>query len=733
MLSSPLPGSFERVAWSLRVAAAIVAFCTLFATFGCASLPKGATAVDKVRIEGADKVDDSDIEEKIATRPSPKFLMLFRGVVYDYELFDRFVLQRDLARVERFYQARGYYDAHARAGRVEHVSEQHVRVTIDVDEGEPIKVSDVFLAGLDELPPAVVEAAKKAATAKLRRGKIFDEDDYADTDRDLKRALTDRGFAYALTSRRAEIDLVKHEAKVSFEVFPGPPSRFGGITIEGLGRLPEGPVRRALDIKHGETYSTQTIDDAQQAVLDLGVFSSVEITPQLPDPPPPDAIVPLHVKVEQSKLHQVTLGGGVEFDPIKTDVHGIIGWENRNFLGGFRRFRVQLKPGIVLYPTRFQTPIDAPTDYLPEERLRVELHQPGFLEARTNGVLSSEVNTYPLLLTPHDAERGPPVLGYFEYKGTAGIDRTWWKLYGFPSYNLQTNTPFAYLGDRDKNLGTIVVSSIDLRATLDFRDDKVHPHKGLYLLNDFSFAGLGGDARDLRIQPDLRGYIPLARKLTIALRASVGFLFPFNYGAVDPSTIPAGDTPEAQAARKEAIKETQLGFLRGFFSGGPSSNRGYPLRGVGPHGIILFYNPGVQADVISRDCEPLGTGNKPNPNYSAARCSLPLGGFTLAEASAEFRFDISGPLAGATFCDASDVSSHQANFSRLKKAEFLHMACGAGARYDTPVGPIRLDIGVRIPGLNPDFDNPEVRQAEGDPGTILGLPVAVAFGIGEAF
>ena len=35
----------------------------------------------------------------------------------------------DLARVERFYRSRGYYDAHARAGRVEQKG-NHVRVTI---------------------------------------------------------------------------------------------------------------------------------------------------------------------------------------------------------------------------------------------------------------------------------------------------------------------------------------------------------------------------------------------------------------------------------------------------------------------------------------------------------------------------------------------------------------------------------------------------------------------------
>jgi len=44
-----------------------------------------------------------------------------------------------------------------------------------------------------------------------------------------------------------------------------------------------------------------------------------------------------------------------------------------------------------------------------------------------------------------------------------------------------------------------------------------------------------------------------------------------------------------------------------------------------------------------------------------------------------------------------------------------------------------LDIGYRIPGLNPDFNQLSVQETEGDPGTILGVPIAVSLGIGESF
>ena len=78
------------------------------------------------------------------------------------------------------------------------------------------------------------------------------------------------------------------------------------------------------------------------------------------------AVVPLVVKVEPGKLRLLRLGGGAEFDAIKTDVHGLVGWEDRNFLGGLRDFNVELKPGLVFYPTRLGNLQRADGSYLPD-------------------------------------------------------------------------------------------------------------------------------------------------------------------------------------------------------------------------------------------------------------------------------------------------------------------------------------------------------------------------------
>ena len=80
----------------------LIAIALAWLSSGCSSIPEGRSSVDDVTVRGAKKVDADDIEKKVATTPSEKFLGLFRGVLYEYSTFDRFVLQKDLARVEAF-------------------------------------------------------------------------------------------------------------------------------------------------------------------------------------------------------------------------------------------------------------------------------------------------------------------------------------------------------------------------------------------------------------------------------------------------------------------------------------------------------------------------------------------------------------------------------------------------------------------------------------------------------
>jgi outer membrane protein insertion porin family/translocation and assembly module TamA len=680
---------------------------------GCKSIPAGRAALEGIEFEGVHNGSVPDLSSKIASTPTPRFLGIFEGIVYEYSLFDPFVLRADILRIERYYRARGYYEARVHAARVLHLDAKRVRVLLEIDEGPLVLVREVGVEGIDGLPREVRADAERAVRySGMEPGLPFDEDRFAGTEWKLRRALEDRAYAFAHVERSAQVDLVHHAASVKFTVKADVPATYGAISVTGLGGLPEGPVMRTLDLQPGHRYSAADLADAQQALTDLGVFSSVTVRPQRPDPPPKDRVVPVSVEVAATKLRSVRLGAGFELDTIKTDAYLTAGWTNQNLLGGLRRFDVDFRPGLTFYPTRLND-FEAPRNLFPDERFQMQLRQPALFGPRLFGYARGDFNIYPVLLTTQ-FDPAAPVVGYREARGSLGVDRQFKKLYANVGYNVQYNSPFTYLGELDPDLTTVLIGYVSLLTNIDLRDNRIRPHSGFYIGNEFQVAGPGGDAADIRVQPQFRAYFPVGA-LTLAFRATTGLLFPFNYGD-SLQRAPPGQAPPG-VDRATWIRDEQLVYFRGFFSGGPTSNRGYPLYGVGPHGPVPFFTPSIAVAQITAQCIP-GT-----PSFDANRCAVPLGGLTLWEASAELRVPIGPQFEEATFCDSGDVETGRAVY----RFDQPHLSCGVGLRYATPVGPVRLDVGYRIPGLNPQPGDPNY------PGSVLGLPIGVAFGIGEAF
>jgi len=321
-----------------------------------------------------------------------------------------------------------------------------------------------------------------------------------------------------------------------------------------------------------------------------------------------------------------------------------------------------------------------------------------------------------------------------------GVERAFWKrLHVSLGYSVQIEDPFAYVGALNSALDLLVIAYPQLVTNLDYRDSPIRPHSGFYLGNTLQIAGsiFGGDARDVRIQPEIRTYIPLGKHVTFATRASIGLLYNFNYAtnwqceliesAGQVNTKPSPSCPVPSVAQLEGDVERM--YFRGFFSGGPSTNRGFPLFGVSPYGVVPFLNPATAGEQVGiANCVPN------TPNYNPSACFIPVAGSTLWELSNEVRYQIVGPFSLANFCDMGDVSPNQTDI----RLTHMHLSCGGGARYDTPVGPIRLDVGYRIQplqvlGFKNETQAAMANPVNGTPPTIFGAPIALSIGIGEAF
>ncbi len=668
--------------------------------------PPKQPVVEDVSLEGTKAANQNAILGGLATIPSAKFIGIWDGVAFEYSVYDPDVLAKDLARVERYLQKRGYYEAKVVAARVIQTDARHVRVEIRVQEGAPVRTQSIRLTGLETVEIEASAAALRASP--LQTNDVFDEDEYEQSKDRILRALRDRGYAFAEVTGKVRLDIATHSADVEFHVNPGPKSVYGQIDIDGLTELPREPILEALQLESGQQFSQSALEDARRALVSLGVFANVSIIAKR-DPNQP-AVVPIRVEVEESKLRTVRVGGGAVLDALQLETHLTAGWEHRNFLGGLRRFNIEAKPGLVYFPTRIDD-IRSPNRVLFQQQIKLGLRQPSFLEGRTTGTLSAAFNVVPLLYA--EPKPDEPIIGFAELTSSAGLERAFWRdhLVLAPSFNWQLELPIDYsslafgkdVPAEENLLDNLVITFPELVVLLDFRDDKLNTRSGALFSNSLQLASgaLGSDVNDLRVKPEARFYVPISESVTFATRVTLGFLFAQDYA----QTL---QNPENYSDRERAQDTLKLLF-RGFFSGGSNSNRGYPLRSVGPHGEIAFLTGGADCNL------------RQNADICAER---PLGGLSLWETSFEVRLNVFGDFGVVTFLDASDVDRR-----RQLNLAAPHLSPGLGLRYATPIGPVRLDVGYRVPGAQ-DFSQ---RDDEGDPGEIFGAPISVHLSLGEAF
>lgn len=746
-----------------------VALAISLATGGCRPHPACAPddakgcVIENIRIDqrraGTEgKVSDDDVEERMATAQSS--FLVTHGTVellggtgelfFRYERFDRLVLERDLERIERYYQARGYHDARVRAARVLRDGDSTVRILIEVDEGPPTILKKVDLELADPaktLPvdPPDLPLAVGRARSTLPVGARFEEETFEAVKRRIVRQMTDRGYAYATVSGRAQVDRATHTATATFTIDAGPLCTFGPISIEGHGDLPEDKLRAVLDIEPGERFSTDALDRAQVALGDTGVLGSVSTeVVRSPEGAPRRPVVPVRFLVQKTALRSLVVGGGAELGS-SVRAHVVTSWEHRNFLGGLRRLFVDARAGARFYPLQlvnWNVP-EPGVRVLPEVRTTAELRQPGLFEERTTGSGRFELKFFRPDTADANGTSSALLYENLELHGTLGLDRPFWKsrvrvgasvngqlvapipVYGPPfKLHLPTDPETDPESALPAGFDWIYMPYLEANVALDLRrgrgnkPDPINPRSGFYAGANVQAAWIFPEAAwDIRVKPELRAYTAIAGDVTLALRVGGGLLFNFGYGeqlldvetSCAPGALPcdtnpcAADDAGCEAARARSLQIVQL---RGFYSGGLDTNRGYGRNGVNPQEEVLaLFQSGGNAGVKQRS---------------------PIGGRWLWEAQLELRFPIYKSFGGSVFVDSGDAWYGALAFRP-------HLSAGLGLRYATPIGPLRVDMGVRIPCAQEVGTCEERPLAEGGPPTLLGLPVNVSIAVGNPF
>ena len=91
----------------------------------------------------------------------------------------------------------------------------------------------------------------------------------------------------------------------------------------------------------------------------------------------------------------------------------------------------------------------------------------------------------------------------------------------------------------------------------------------------------------------------------------------------------------------------------------------------------------------------------------------------MMEVSTEARFGVRGKLSGVLFVDGGNV---WADAWKVQTGD-LRWAAGPGLRYETPIGPVRVDLGIQLNPIQGLLIN----------GTPEGRRWRIHFSIGQAF
>ncbi|HUF13034.1 MAG TPA: BamA/TamA family outer membrane protein, partial [Longimicrobiales bacterium] len=650
---------------------------------------EGAEVVD-VRFEGSRQLPPAQLASAIRTRETTCTLVRLAcwfGIGVEEDYVDSAVLAADELRLRLFYYERGFRNAQV-LSRVEAV-EDGVNVVFVVDEGEPVRVVSISYAG---------EAERVAPILKPRTplgvGEPLDLLALQESRDTLQARLRDRGYA------RAEVlagYLIPTDspfvARVTYDVFPGEPARFGEIRVVGAEAVSPAIVRRMLTFSAGDVYRASALVASQRQLYALEIFTHASIETH-PDELSGDSI-PVTVSVNEGDVHRVRLGVGVNsLDCVNAEGR----WISRSFLGGARRLEVRGRVSNLL-----------------SEELRMEdLKDLPCSEAGTGpnfGTLNGSLNVdfvQPWFLGPRNAlgtglgfeRRSVP--GVFVRDSRGGYVSLTRRLGGRTSVSiayrpaltsfLEGDDPFfcvSFLACDEASVELLRepnwLAPLALALVHDGSNSIFSPTAGYVLRLDGEVASnLTGSAfQYVRLTGEVASYVSLPADLVLATHVRPGWAQ--SIAAV------AGD------------RDLGLHPQRRFFAGGPNSVRGFAQSRLGPK--ILAVNGTVLADSLDIEVggEPMRVPGCPASTINDGTCDAqpldpglfeprPTGGTVLLEGNLELRFPIVGPLRGVAFLDAGQVWNDELNLRELAWSP------GLGFRYYSPIGPIRVDVGYNTSG-----------------------------------
>lgn len=546
--------------------------------------------IESIVFEGNDTYSDRKLKRLMKT--SEKSLFSWVTSAGDLKKED---LNQDVARLQAFYQNNGFIQARVGEPVIEYL-EDHISVTIKIDEGPQFKVGTVDIKG-----DLILSRQELMEKIQIRQEEYYNREVVRNDVMALTDTYSDEGYAFADVAPIIDRNRETLTVDITYMIDKGAQVHFEKIILTGNTRTRDKVIRRELMVHEQDVYSGRLLKRSMRNLFRLDYFEDIRVDTQ--EGSTEDSMI-LSIDVDEKPTGAFSFGGG--YSSIENAfLMGSISQKNLFGRGQILELRATLGGASTRYslsftePWLFDIPLSAGVDLYNWQRDYDEYDK----DARGGGVRFS----YPV----------------FDFTRVS------------LAYNYESAKIKNIAEDASRTIkqlaGTNVESGLLASIRYDSRDRLFNPTEGQNHALTVEYSGIGGDIGFVKYTGELGVYIPLFWDTVGLIHTEGGYI--------------------------TEISGKLLPDYEKFYLGGIHSLRGFDWR-----------------DIFVPDEEGLKTG-----------------GHKYVQLNLEYIFPLvkKAGLMGVIFYDTGNVygKDEKIDLGRLRKST------GAGFRWYSPVGPIRIEYG----------------------------------------
>jgi len=584
-------------------------------------------------IQEGDRIAVKDIKFNSAKNFPSQILRTCFSEFLRSRFFDAQLLKKSINKLMHYYLKNGFLDIQILKQEFMKIDDSHYRLVLTIDEGEKKYLTSIILQGAEEL-------RSQGPFENFQQNNLriaFDAELLQNQKQWLIDYFQSKGYLYVEVN--AELQKDGNNIVLIWKINKGDSVvTFGKTIMIGCSNFPFPYIARELNYREGELWDKEKLKKSLLRLRNLNIFEQVHLYPY---------------QVSQYESQKDILLKLTPDDPFEFRLRAGIGLQevNRHFI--WRRGFTYKLGASFLYKNPFNLGdvFFAGMDFARSHRnICFTYSRPWIFNIPLSSIYKFYANRYD---QPGFSGSKDKLYQVKQEGFLVGLERI------FSKFHLSTNIGVEWMQTKiNDNMSAVanrIAEAINFESRLlgeklpyllfeptvliDCLDNKINPTIGSFTLltlkGMFPLSSKYSDLFFVRVLAEQSFFYPIANCLIAALRLRIGHVFYQVFKNIMP--------------------------IERFYLGGANSVRSY------------------EADL----CPPVGFFKDKSDCYRIA----PQGGKTMANGNFELRFPLFKALGGVVFQDLGALVG-----DRLDKSS-LFAATGFGLRINTPIGPIRFDIG----------------------------------------